>query len=107
MPNNTEEILSAASHSDTEVGSSAKQPPKDKAKAAAATTKARAKQKGGGPDPQSLDPDLSSSEYFLNRELTWLHFNSRVLHEAGDPRTPLLERVNFWRSPAQISTSSS
>jgi polyphosphate kinase len=32
---------------------------------------------------------------FLNRELSWLAFNARVLHEAEDPRTPLLERVKF------------
>jgi polyphosphate kinase len=32
---------------------------------------------------------------FLNRELTWLEFNRRVLHEALDPRTPLLDRVSF------------
>jgi len=32
---------------------------------------------------------------FLNRELTWLAFNERVLHEAMDERTPLLERVRF------------
>lgn len=32
---------------------------------------------------------------FLNRELTWLSFNSRVLHESLDERTPLLERVKF------------
>jgi polyphosphate kinase len=31
----------------------------------------------------------------MNRELTWLAFNQRVLHEAEDPRTPLLERVKF------------
>lgn len=40
-------------------------------------------------------PDLGSSEYYLSRELTWLNFNYRVLHEAEDPRTPLLERVKF------------
>ncbi|NVN93624.1 MAG: polyphosphate kinase 1, partial [Desulfuromonadales bacterium] len=39
--------------------------------------------------------DLSSSEWYLNRELTWLSFNRRVLHEAEDPRTPLLERIKF------------
>lgn len=38
---------------------------------------------------------LPESELFLNRELTWLRFNRRVLHEAEDPRTPLLERVKF------------
>ena len=39
--------------------------------------------------------DLASPEYYLNRELTWLEFNGRVLHEAEDERTPLLERVKF------------
>ena len=32
---------------------------------------------------------------FLNRELSWLEFNARVLHEAFDERNPLLERVKF------------
>ena len=39
--------------------------------------------------------DLHAPEYYLNRELTWLNFNSRVLHEAQDSRNPLLERVKF------------
>jgi polyphosphate kinase len=39
--------------------------------------------------------DLDSPELYLNRELTWLNFNRRVMHEAQDPRTPLLERVKF------------
>ena len=39
--------------------------------------------------------NLSSSEWYLNRELTWLSFNERVLHEAKDERVPLLERVKF------------
>jgi polyphosphate kinase len=41
------------------------------------------------------EADLSSPELYLNRELTWLGFNQRVLHEAADERTPLLERVKF------------
>ena len=39
--------------------------------------------------------DLSSTELYLNRELTWLDFNKRVLHEAQDSRTPPLERLKF------------
>ena len=39
--------------------------------------------------------DLRRPAYYLNRELSWLAFNRRVLHEALDPRTPLLERVKF------------
>jgi polyphosphate kinase len=38
---------------------------------------------------------LDSPEFYLNRELTWLAFNERVLHEAEDERTPLLERLKF------------
>ncbi|MGH8658275.1 MAG: hypothetical protein ACREV4_07315 [Gammaproteobacteria bacterium] len=39
--------------------------------------------------------DLDAPECYLNRELTWLGFNRRLLHEAADERTPLLERVKF------------
>ena len=39
--------------------------------------------------------DLGDSQWYLNRELTWLEFNQRVLHEAEDSRTPLLERLKF------------
>lgn len=39
--------------------------------------------------------NLSDPQYYINRELSWLEFNNRVLHEACDPRTPLLERLKF------------
>lgn len=39
--------------------------------------------------------DLSSSEYYFNRELSFLEFNNRVLLEAEDESHPLLERLKF------------
>jgi polyphosphate kinase len=40
-------------------------------------------------------PQSSTHENFINRELSWLEFNRRVLEEAQDPTQPLLERVKF------------
>lgn len=39
--------------------------------------------------------NLKDSKHYTNRELSWLHFNHRVLQEARDPKNPLLERVKF------------
>jgi len=47
------------------------------------------------PAPADVPVDLKSPELYLNRELTWLSFNWRVLHEARDARNPLLERLKF------------
>jgi polyphosphate kinase len=38
---------------------------------------------------------LTDPKLLINRELSWLSFNERVLHEALDERTPLLERLKF------------
>ena len=47
------------------------------------------------PDPTAKPPRFSASENFINRELSWLEFNRRVLEEAQDPTQPLIERVKF------------
>ncbi|MGE3189384.1 MAG: RNA degradosome polyphosphate kinase, partial [Vicinamibacterales bacterium] len=50
----------------------------------------------GPVDWNALDPaDLSNRALFVNRELSWLAFNQRVLAQAQDPEHPLLERVKF------------
>jgi polyphosphate kinase len=39
--------------------------------------------------------DVRPASLYLNRELSWLSFNARVLQQALDPRVPLLERIKF------------
>ena len=44
---------------------------------------------------QTLYDRFGDPKNFINRELSWLEFNRRVLEEAQDPTQPLIERVKF------------
>lgn len=48
------------------------------------------------PNVAEAASDGPSPALFVNRDLSWLQFNRRVLHEAKDARTPLLEQVRFF-----------
>ena len=43
----------------------------------------------------NLEKKLDNPEYYINRELSWVRFNARILEEARDEWHPLLERVKF------------
>src|SRR5215217_7249136 len=47
------------------------------------------------PPPATAEPNLSDPALYLNRELSWMRFNERVLAQARDDSHPLLERVKF------------
>lgn len=44
---------------------------------------------------KTSDQKLGSVEHYLDRDISWLRFNERVLYQAEEARTPLLERVRF------------
>ncbi len=50
---------------------------------------------GSGESAAEPEQSIDESRHLLNRELSWLRFNLRVLEEAEDKRHPLLERVKF------------
>ena len=58
--------------------------------------RARARQGGQGKARRTYAPgDLKNPTLYINRDLSWLAFNERVLEQARDARHPLLERVKF------------
>lgn len=41
---------------------------------------------------------MNQEKLYIEKELSWLSFNERVLQEAADKSNPLIERIRFWGS---------
>ena len=46
-------------------------------------------------EAEKKSKEITAPVYMMNRELSWLKFNERVLNEAGNPKVPLAERLTF------------
>lgn len=93
------EISTAPSTQNRRHGAEERKPLRDAASAPAIRTPTHPELEGAPRNADSAKsgdaPDPDAVEFLLNRELTWLNFAWRVLQEAVDERTPLLERVRF------------
>ena len=81
----------ASKTKDTKSTKSAKKTVKKKAAGTAKRTSSVKKPAVKAKKAEQMRP----CDKFFNRELSWLEFNNRILHEARDTKNPLLERLNF------------
>ena len=93
VKNNLSVVTEAAAAKSKVAAGAAAAKSKVAADAAAAKSKVAA-ESVAVPEPAEF-ANLDAPELYLNRELTWLEFNRRVLHEAQDETNPLLERLKF------------
>ena len=91
--NGSEPSISSADSKSTKDAAVGSEPPVRSRRRRAAVEEAAPAAAASPPAPPEVD--LEDPALYLNRELTWLEFNRRVLNEAEDERTPLLERVKF------------
>ena len=54
------------------------------------------------PRPRPARKRAAPERPYINRELSWLEFNGRVLEEARDPAVPLVERLKFLAIVAAV-----
>ncbi|MCR5593536.1 MAG: RNA degradosome polyphosphate kinase [Saccharofermentans sp.] len=76
------------------MASKAKEPKKVTKKKSSSAKKSQPRAKKTRVAPKK-EAEMKPSDRFYNRELSWLEFNDRILHEARDTKNPLLERFNF------------
>ncbi len=76
------------------MASKAKEPKKVTKKKSSSAKKSQPRAKKTRVAPKKAT-EMKPSDRFYNRELSWLEFNDRILHEARDTKNPLLERFNF------------